>query len=109
MDDCKRKFTHANRHCPEHPHAQLRRYIAPPDKEKGANSHNRENENCSTPTKSARKPGGIFAEKNSSDEDGVDVSKWLSNKYVDVVVIVVSAVLIGFSFVFQIEGWFGKD
>lgn len=75
MDDCKRRFTHANRHCPEHPKGTLRRYVAPPDKEK--NSNNRENQNCSTPTKSssARKPGGIFAEKNSSDEDA-----WFPNK-----------------------------
>lgn len=76
VDDCKRRFTHANRHCPEHPKGTLRRYITPPDKEKGINS-NIENENCTTPTKatSAKKSGGIFTEKNSSDEEA-----WFANK-----------------------------
>lgn len=73
--DCKRRFTHANRHCPEHPHVQLRRSIGPPDKDRRGRD-----ENCITPTKpSAHKPGGIFPEKNSSDEDGAEVSKWMLN------------------------------
>lgn len=78
VSECKRRFTHANRHCPEHPHVQLRRFIGPLDKEMAAAGAE---ESCVTPTKSsARKAAGIFTEKNSSDEDGSEISKWLINQ-----------------------------
>lgn len=77
--NCKRRFTHANRHCPEHPHVQLRRYVGPSNKEKHMDKVQKSTEDsCITPTKSSMRK--VFTDKNSSDDDGVDINKWLMDQ-----------------------------